>query len=98
MTNYTDWVERAQSNVTAERNDAFDHLVHDFQGMVYSIAFKRLSDRQLAEDAAQEAFLTAYKRIAQLQDVGAFPGWLKRIALTKSRPYYAPSSATWSVA
>ena len=84
MTNYTDWVERAQSNVTAERNDAFDHLVRDFQGMVYSIAFNRLSDRQLAEDAAQEAFLTAYKRIAQLQDVGAFPGWLKRIALTKA--------------
>ena len=52
--------------------------------MVYSIAYSRLSDSQLAEDAAQEAFLTAYKRIAQLKDVSAFPAWLKRIALTKT--------------
>lgn len=84
MTNYKVWVERARSGNIAERNTAFDQLVRDFEGMVYGIAFARLSDRQLAEDAAQEAFLTAYKRIAQLQDVGAFPGWLKRIALTQA--------------
>ena len=50
--------------------------------MVYAVAYRRLSDSQLAEDAAQEAFLTAYKRISQLNDVSAFPAWLKRIALT----------------
>ena len=77
-----DWVRQAQSKDAAERNDAFDHLVRDFEGMVYSVAYSRFSDSQLAEDAAQEAFLTAYKRIAQLNDVGAFPAWLKRIALT----------------
>lgn len=84
MSKYKDWVERARSGNVAERNDAFDQLVRDFEGMVYSVAFARLSDRQLAEDAAQEAFLTAYKRIAQLQDVGAFPGWLRRIAQTQA--------------
>ena len=52
--------------------------------MVYSVAYSRLSDRQLAEDAAQDAFLTAYKHIEQLQDVSAFPGWLKRIACTRA--------------
>ncbi|MDE2775737.1 MAG: sigma-70 family RNA polymerase sigma factor [Chloroflexota bacterium] len=82
MRTYKDWVRKAQSKDAAERNDAFDHLVRDFEGMVYSVAFSRLSDSQLAEDAAQEAFLTAYKRITQLNDVGAFPAWLKRIALT----------------
>ena len=52
--------------------------------MVYSLAYSRLSDAQLAEDAAQEAFLTAYERIAQLNDASAFPAWLKRIVLTQT--------------
>ncbi len=82
MSTYKHWVRRAQTGDDAARNDAFNHLVRDFEGMVYSIAYSRLSDSQLAEDAAQEAFLTAYQRIAQLNDVSAFPAWLKRIALT----------------
>ncbi len=84
LKNYRDWVLQAQTNDAEARNDAFDHLVRDFQGMVYGIAYSRLSDRQLAEDAAQEAFLTAYKSIMQLKDVSAFPAWLKRIALSKA--------------
>ena len=84
MSGYSDWVRRAQTGDRAERNDAFDHLARDFEGMVYAIAYRRLSDSQLAEDAAQEAFLTAYQRITQLKEVSAFPAWLKRIALTQS--------------
>lgn len=84
MSGYIDWVRRAQTGDRAERNDAFDHLVRDFEGMVYGVAYRQLSDTQLAEDAAQEAFLTAYKRIAQLKEVSAFPAWLKRIVLTHS--------------
>ena len=84
MATYVDWVRRAQSSDAVERNQAFDHLVRDFQGMVYGIAYSRLSDQQLAEDAAQEAFLTAYKCITQLQDVVAFPAWLGRIAVTRT--------------
>ncbi|MCY3833046.1 MAG: sigma-70 family RNA polymerase sigma factor [Chloroflexi bacterium] len=84
MSTYRDWVRRAQSEDNAARADAFEHLVRDFRGMVYSLAYSRLSDAQLAEDAAQEAFLTAYERIAQLNDASAFPAWLKRIVLTQT--------------
>lgn len=84
MSTYKDWVRLAQSSDSSERDDAFEHLVRDFNGMVYGVAYSRLSDTQLAEDAAQEAFLTAYTRIAQLNDASAFPAWLKRIALTHS--------------
>ena len=84
MKTYREWVQEAQSADLRERNDAFDHLVRDFQGMVYSVAFSRLSNAQLAEDAAQDAFLAAFKHIEQLQDVSAFPGWLKRIAYSKA--------------
>ncbi len=84
MKTYRDWVLAAQSTDSQERNHAFDHLVRDFQGMVYGVAFSRLSDTQLAEDAAQDAFLTAFKHIQQLKDAAAFPVWLKRIAFTKA--------------
>ncbi len=84
MQSYRDWVLAAQSSDSRERNAAFDHLVRDFQGMVYGVAYSRLSDAQLAEDAAQDAFLTAFKHIEQLKDVSAFPAWLKRIAFSKA--------------
>lgn len=84
MKTYREWVLEAQSTDSRERNKAFDHLARDFQGMVYSVAYSRLSNSQLAEDAAQDAFLTAFKHIKQLHDVSAFPAWLKRIAFTKA--------------
>lgn len=82
MTTYMEWVQRAQSDSMDEKNDAFNQLMQDFQGMAFNVAYSRLSDAQLAEDVTQEAFLTAYKRIHQLRDVTAFPTWLKRIVMT----------------
>ncbi|MCY4147681.1 MAG: sigma-70 family RNA polymerase sigma factor [Chloroflexi bacterium] len=83
MTSYKDWVRQAQAGDRGDKNQAFDKLVRDYHGMVYAIAYTRVSDAQLAEDVAQEAFLTAYARITQLNDVSAFPAWLRRIALTQ---------------
>lgn len=80
---YKDWVRQAQAGDRSDKNRAFDRLVRDYRGMVYGIAYTRVSDAQLAEDVAQEAFLTAYARITQLKDVSAFPAWLRRIALTQ---------------
>ncbi len=84
MPDYTEWVAQAQSADAGARNAAFDRLARDFRGMVYSVAYSRLSDPQLAEDASQEAFLAAYLRVAQLKDLAAFPAWLRRIAQTQS--------------
>lgn len=83
MTSYQDWVRQAQAGDRGDKNQAFDRLVRDYHGMVYAIAYTRVSDGQLAEDVAQEAFLTAYARITQLKDASAFPAWLRRIALTQ---------------
>jgi RNA polymerase sigma-70 factor, ECF subfamily len=82
MATYMDLVRLAQSDNSIEKNDAFNQLMQDFQGMAYSVAYSKLSDSQLAEDVTQEAFLTAYKRIQQLKDNTAFPAWLKRIVMT----------------
>ena len=82
MKSCAEQVRQAQSRDHRESHRAFDCLVRDYRGMVYAIAHARVSDSQLAEDIVQEAFITAWKRLAQLRDAGAFPAWLRRIALT----------------
>jgi RNA polymerase sigma factor (sigma-70 family) len=58
---------------------AFTELVRRYQGMAFAYAFSLLQDFQLAEDAAQEAFLTVYAELRSLQEPEAFPGWLRGI-------------------
>ena len=59
--------------------NAFGRLVHRFQDMAVGYAFSLLGDFHLAEDAAQEAFIEAYKKLPQLRKHEAFPGWLRKI-------------------
>ena len=59
--------------------DAFGVLVRQFQGLAVAYACSILHDSHLAEDAAQEAFIDAYRRLLDLREPAAFPGWLRRI-------------------
>ncbi|MEO0596019.1 MAG: sigma-70 family RNA polymerase sigma factor, partial [Chloroflexota bacterium] len=83
MDDYITLVIDAQSTNEHDKQIAFDTLVPRFQRMAFSVAYNTLQDVHLAEDAVQEAFLTAYLRIDQLRDPEAFPAWLKRIVLTQ---------------
>lgn len=58
---------------------AFTELVSRFQAMAYGYAYSVLGDFALAEDAAQEAFLEAHRRLGDLREAAAFPGWFRRI-------------------
>jgi RNA polymerase sigma factor (sigma-70 family) len=68
-------VTRAQGGDTT----AYGELVRRFQDMAYGYAYAILSDFCLAQDAAQEAFIEAYRCLPSLRLPTAFPGWLKRI-------------------
>lgn len=67
----------------AEKHEAFGRLVVSFQDMAYACAYAVLGDFHLAEDAAQEAFITAWQQLSQLRQPDAFPGWFRRIVLTE---------------
>src|SRR5215211_7550825 len=51
--------------------------------MAFACAFAVLGDAYLAQDTAQEAFVIAWQKLAQLREPAAFPGWFKRIVLTQ---------------
>lgn len=59
--------------------DAFTDLVTRYQGMAFAYALTTLSDYQLAEDATQQALMTAYRNLASLREPGRFGGWLRGI-------------------
>lgn len=67
----------------AEKHEAFGRLVLSFQDMAYACAYAVLGDFHLAEDAAQEAFITAWQQLSQLRQPEAFAGWFRRIVLTE---------------
>jgi len=68
-------IESARSGDVA----AYGRLVQRFQDMAVAYAYSLLHDFQLAEDAAQEAFVEGYRTLSQLREPIAFPGWLRRI-------------------
>src|SRR5579864_8253768 len=63
---------------------AFGALVRATQDMAYAVAWQVLRDEQDARDAVQEAYLRAFRRLGDLGDAAAFPGWLRRIVVSQA--------------
>jgi RNA polymerase sigma-70 factor, ECF subfamily len=63
--------------------DAFNRLVLAYQDMVYNHAYRMLGDEAAAADAAQEAFISAYRNIKGFRG-GVFKAWLLRIVTNAS--------------
>ena len=64
---------------------AFDELVRRHQNRVYSIAFRMLNDAGDAADAAQEAFVKAYRSLRSYRGESSFSTWLCAIAVNLAR-------------
>ncbi len=58
--------------------EAFNQLVLVYQDIVYRQAYWMMSEREAAEDAAQEAFIRAYQNIHTVYG-NTFKSWLLRI-------------------
>ena len=57
--------------------DAFNKLILHYQDGVFNTALRILGDDDLAADAAQDAFISAFKSIASFRG-GSFKAWLMR--------------------
>jgi RNA polymerase sigma-70 factor (ECF subfamily) len=63
---------------------AFEVLVRRYQVPVYRIAVRILPDTGSAADTAQEAFVTAWRRLYEVRAEQAFAAWLYRIAVSRA--------------
>src|SRR4051794_34757360 len=72
------------ADAIAGDQSAFASLVTRYQRATIATCLTILRDRQLAEDAAQDAFVAAYRSLRTLRDRRAFGGWLITIARNRA--------------
>jgi RNA polymerase sigma-70 factor (ECF subfamily) len=78
-------VKSLSETVAAARGgdpEAYSSLVKATQAMAFAVAADVLRDRSAAEDAVQQAYLRAFRRLEELADGAAFAAWFRRIVLT----------------
>src|SRR3970282_229776 len=66
--------------VSAQDRDAFAVLVEEHQVAVYNLCCRMLGDPHLAEDAAQETFLRAFRSRGRFDPARSVRTWLLSIA------------------
>jgi len=83
MKNRTD-AELVELAMLGDR-DAFGELVRRYQGAAYAVARGVTGHHEDAEDAVQDAFATALRRLEECRDPKKFAGWLLAIARNTAR-------------
>lgn len=58
--------------------DAFNRLILAYQDMAFNVAYRMLADEDLAEDAVQNAFISAYNNLGSFRG-GSFKAWVMRM-------------------
>ena len=73
----------------AKANDfrAYEQLYHLHVGRVFALCFRICGDRDMAEDLSQEAFVLAWRKLANFRGDSAFGSWLYRIATNSTLSY-----------
>jgi RNA polymerase sigma factor (sigma-70 family) len=68
----------------AQKGDvvAFNRLVVQYQELVFNVAYRIMADPAVAEDVAQETFITAYQSLRSFRG-GSFKSWLIRVATNR---------------
>lgn len=56
--------------------NAYGQIVERYQSLVCSVAYNRCGDLAQSEDLAQDAFILAWQKLAELKDVGKFKAWI----------------------
>jgi RNA polymerase sigma-70 factor (ECF subfamily) len=62
----------------------FGELMREHRAMVFSVAYHFLRDRDLADEIAQEVFLSLHKNLASLESPLHAGYWLRKVAVQRS--------------
>jgi RNA polymerase sigma-70 factor, ECF subfamily len=76
---------RLVTQILAGQVQLFHELIQPYERTVYMMALSCLHNEADAEDAAQEAFLKAFKNLAAFRGEAKFGSWLISITLNEAR-------------
>ncbi len=62
----------------------FAELVRKHQAMVYSLAWRFLRDRGIAEEVAQEVFLSLHRNLSGIQSPEHAAAWLRKVTAQRA--------------
>jgi len=65
--------------------DAFDQLIHRYEGKIYSVAYRFMGNHADAGDLAQDTFIRMYQALPGFRGDSSFATWLYRIAANACR-------------
>src|SRR5207237_10782723 len=74
----------------------FETFMQNYQNMVFSTAMRLVANHAEAEDIAQEVFLKAYERFAELGQSPTAGGWLKTVATNMSLNHLSRYRSRWT--
>jgi len=61
------------------QTNAFSELVDNYKDMVFTLAFRMMKDRSLAEEVSQTTFIKIYKKMNSFKGQSKFSSWVYRI-------------------
>ena len=70
-------IRRLRANDSA----AYEHVVHAFSGRMLAVARRFLANEEDAQDALQDAFISAFRSIDRFEGNARFSTWLHRIVV-----------------
>ncbi len=73
------------ASILAGNTHEFHNLIQPYERSVYSMALSMLQNEADAEDAAQEAFLKAFRNLGKFRGEAKFSTWLISITLNEAR-------------
>src|ERR1700719_2027703 len=71
--------------IRSGESELFYQLIRPYERRVFVLAFMILRNEADAEDAAQDAFLKAFKYLAQFRAESRFSTWLIQVAINEAR-------------
>jgi RNA polymerase sigma-70 factor (ECF subfamily) len=68
--------------------DSQEKLYRQFSAAMYGLCQQYASSQEDAQDILQDGFVKVFRKIDQVQDAKAFPGWIRRVMINTALERY----------
>ena len=87
-------LEQTLRQAQAGSQTALADLYNTYFERIYRFIFYRVSHKETAEDLTEDVFVKIFKKLRDLEQLGAFEGWLFQIARNQVIDYYRRKKQT----